>query len=307
MNEKGNLMNIGYLGDGTLAATALRGLSGGHQVLSFNPNKNSTLEGGRATAVSNLSEVARSCNVIFVSLGSHAEVRKALFATGGLAQLLEPGKILVDQTPADPDQTRALADELRRTGVVLIDAPIHCERMDAVTDAAAIMCGGPADIVDSVRPLLESICGKVVYCGETGNGQAARLVVAAVAVCNRLITYECAAVGVKNGLAVEHMATVLNRSSGYNSASARILPVLAAGGETADIAISDVVNDLKMASGMGMKYNAPMLIANAACCIVEGAATELGGTESLDAMVKIFQATTGIDFENPKTWGIGGA
>lgn len=295
-------MNIGYFGNSPLAAAAARRLIEEHRVIVFGPVGNRALEESGAAVAENLAHLARSCDVIFIGLGSQAEVREALFASDGLAQALSAGKIVIDQTPGDPDQTRTIADELRKRDVVLLDAPIHYERVDATPDTAAIMCGGPVDTVESVRPLLESICPKVVYCGDTGNGQATRLVVAAVAACNRLVTYECAAVGVQNGLAIEHMATVLNRSSGYNSASARILPVLATGGRIADVSLGAVVEDLKMASRLAMRCGAPMLVANLASCIIEGAATELGASSSLDEIARIFEAAAGIDFEDAKTW-----
>lgn len=298
-------MNIGYLGNSPIATAAARTLIEGHRVIVFGPIYNRTLEESGAVVAENLAHLARSCDVIFIGLSSQAEVREALFASDGLAQALSAGKIVIDQTPGDPDQTRAIGDELRKRGVVFLDAPIHCERADAMPDTAAIMCGGPIDRVESVRPLLEAICPKVIYCGDTGSGQAARLVVAAVAACNRLVTYECAAVGVQNGLAIEHMATVLNRSSGYNSASARILPVLATGGRTADVSLGAVVEDLKMASRLAMRCGAPMLVANLASCILESAATELGATSGLDEITRIFEAAAGIDFKDEKTWGTG--
>ena len=123
--------------------------------------------------------------------------------------------------------------DLNDIGITLVDAPLHTENTEAIADASAIFFGGPADVLGSVRPILEAVCPKVIHCGDAGSGHAMRLVVAAIAACNRLITYECAAMGAKNGLTVADMATVLNKSSGYNSASARVLPALAANAQTA--------------------------------------------------------------------------
>jgi 3-hydroxyisobutyrate dehydrogenase len=46
----------------------------------------------------------------------------------------------------------------------------------------------------------------LVYCGDTGNGHVAKLIQNAVASCNRLLTYEAAAMGVKYGLKLADMA-----------------------------------------------------------------------------------------------------
>lgn len=253
------LMKIGYVGDGPLAAAAARRLAQSHSLVH--------------------APAAAKCDVIFICAASQSEARDALFSLG-----LSSGKIVIDQTPRDPDETRANAQEFRKHGVVLLDAPIHCERTEAMPEATAITCGGPAEAFASVRPLLECITPKVVYCGEAGSGQAARLVICAVAACNRLVTYECAAVGVKNGLAMEHMAEVLNRSSGYNSAAARVLPALASGGRTTDTTLGAMIEDLGLASRLAMRCGAPLLVANVGRSIFELAAAELGANASLDAL-----------------------
>ena len=245
-----------------------------------------------------LAELARSSDVIIAFLSSHRDLREMLFATGGLAQGLSPGKIVIDQSSADPEQTRKLSDELQAQGVVLIDAPMHTERLETVPEAAAIMCGGPSEAVQSLRALLECLCPKVIYCGDTGNGHAMNLVVSAVAACNRLVTYECATVGIKNGLALEHMALVLNKSSGYNSASARLLPVLSSGARVSDVPLGNTVETLKLATQLAMRHGAPMLVASLACAILEGAMTILGRGANLDETARIFEASAGINFRD---------
>ena len=261
-------MKVGYVGNGPLATAAARRLAQTHEVV-------------RADAW--------NCDVIFVCAASPDDVRDMLFPSRGIAHGLVPGKIVVDQTPGDPDEARANGQELRGHGVVLVDAPIHCERIDAIPEATAITCGGPAEVMPTVRPLLECITPKVVYCGDTGNGQAARLVISAVAACNRLVTYECAAVGAKNGLAMEHMAEVLNKSSGYNSAAARVLPVLATGGQTTDLTLGTMVRELRMVSRLAVRCGAPLLVANVGRSIFEAAAAELGANASLDEVGRLLE------------------
>jgi len=285
-------MKVGYVGGERIGAAVMGRLAGAHEVIALTGS-----DAGSSAWTGNRLAV-RDCDAIIISLTLHDEVRDALLGSGGIAKELGKGKVIIDQTPADPDQARILSKELLSQGVVVLDAPIHCENVDAMPEGAAIMCGGPSDAFDAMRPLLESICPKVIYCGESGNGQAARLVVGAVAACNRLITYECASVGVKNGLAIEHMATVLNKSSGYNSASARVLPVLAAGGRTTDTSLEIVADELKLASRMAMRCGAPLLVANVAASMYEGAAKALGEKATLDDMSRIFEVSAGVDFED---------
>ena len=127
-------------------------------------------------------------------------------------------------------------------------------------------------------------------------GRTCHLVVSAVAACNRLVTLECATIGLKNGLSLGDMATVLDASSGYNSAIARVLPALETAARTADVDLGSAVKELKLAVELGKRSSAPMLVANVACATFEGAANVLGNDATIDAMSRVYEAAAGVAF-----------
>jgi 3-hydroxyisobutyrate dehydrogenase len=297
-------MKIGYAGKGPLAAATARGLAKSHQVVVFASHHDRALLESGAAPATNVGELARSCDAIVLSLESQAAVGDLLLGSQGIANALGRGKIVIDMTAGDPDEARSLSRGLEKLGVTLLDAPIHCERSEELSEVAAIMCGGPADVVESMRPVLEAICPNVVYCGESGHGHAAKLVVAAVAACNRLITYECACVGIKAGLAIEHMAAVFNKSSGSNSATARVLPGLGVNASTTDVSLSASLEELKLASRLAMRCGAPFLIANHASSVAQAAASQFGDAATLDAIARLFEASSGIEFANRESSGV---
>ncbi|MBK7472511.1 MAG: NAD(P)-dependent oxidoreductase [Betaproteobacteria bacterium] len=290
-------MDVGYVGSGWLATAAASRLAGAREI--FVCGRFATTVKGSAARADSLTGLARRCNVVFVDLGSQEAARNALFGPDGMESSLAAGTIVVDQSVGDPDETRAMAARLAERGVVLLDAPIHCERAAEMPEATAILCGGPQDAVDAVRPLLEIICPRVVHCGDTGSGHAMRIVTGAVAACNRLVTYECAAIGVTNGVALQDLATVITQSSGYNSATARVLPVLGAGGRTADVELAAAAHELGLAARLARRTGAPMVIANLVGCLVESAAAAHGKSATLDALARIHERGAGIDFSRP--------
>lgn len=292
-------MNIAILGSSPLAAVVANRLVNAHALhVVAEPWSRPLLEAG-ATAVASLAELARRCDVIVVCAASMAEARERLLGRGGVCEGLSAGKIVIDQTVGDPDDASALSAALGKLGVRLIDAPMHFERIEALHDTSAILCGGPSDAFAAVRPVLDAIGPKVVHCGESaGSGQAARLVVATVAACNRMITYECAAMGLRNGLSVSDMATVLNRCSGANSGTARVLPALAAGGRSADIPLDSVVNDLTRASRLAIQVDAPMLIGNLVRSLLQAESNALGASAHLDDTFRVFTNAAGSHAAN---------
>ena len=140
-----------------------------------------------------------------------------------------------------------------------------------------------------------------MHCGDSGHGHAAKLVVAAVAACNRLITYECACVGIKSGLSVEHMAAVFNKSSGYNSATARVLPNLGGKAQSSDISVGECLQELKLATRLAMRCGAPLLIANHASSVLQTAVSRFGAAATLDAIAGLFEASSDMEFANAES------
>jgi 3-hydroxyisobutyrate dehydrogenase len=240
--------------------------------------------------------MARECDVIFICVPTSAIVKEVVFGKGGLAEGLAPGKILVDQTTGDPTITRAIAADLEKLGVALVDAPVSGGPRGAVAGTIAIMCGGPADAYAAVRPVLESISPNIIHCGQTGNGHVAKLINNAVASCNRLLTYEAASIAVKSGLKLSDVSAVINKSTGWSGATERILPVLSEGKATADFQLALMAKDLKLAARMGMDCGAPMMVTNAVRSLFEIGAHELGGTCNLDDMARLFESMGDVNF-----------
>jgi len=285
-------MNVGILGSSALAVAVARRLATGHRVHVLSHERSGELAYGSVTTVAGTAELARTCKVLLVCAASGGA---SLWQQSGGADSgaeLPSGTIVIDMTAGDPEHARGVAASLQQRGVSFIDAPLHCELYGALPDTAAVTCGGPADAIESVRPLLEAICPKVIYFGEAGSGRAAGLVVATVAAANRMVTYETAAMGFRNGLSVEDMGTVLTRCSGNNSGTVRVLPAIATGGQTADVSLRSVVADLTAASQLAARVGAPMLIGNLVRSLLQAESNRLGAAAGLDDSFSFFHEAT---------------
>jgi len=291
-------LRIGYVGLGVMGGALTQRLMLSCQMRIFDVRQevvDSFVSAGAQT-VTDLPTMARECDVIFICVPTSAIVKEVVFGKGGLAEGLAPGKILVDQTTGDPTITRAIAADLEKLGVALVDAPVSGGPRGAVAGTIAIMCGGPADAYATVRPVLESISPNIIHCGQTGNGHVAKLINNAVASCNRLLTYEAASIAVKSGLKLSDVSAVINKSTGWSGATERILPVLSERKATADFQLALMAKDLKLAARMGMDCGAPMMVTNAVRSLFEIGAHELGGTCNLDDMARLFESMGDVNF-----------
>jgi 3-hydroxyisobutyrate dehydrogenase len=100
------------------------------------------------------------------------------------------------------------------------------------------------------------------------------------------------------------MAAVFNKSSGYNSATARVLPALKVNAPTSDVSLAANLDELKLASRLAMRCGAPFLIANYATSVAQAAASQFGDAATVDAIARLFEASSGIEFANRKTSGV---
>ena len=287
------MTTIGLAGSGEVAAFVTRQLARKYALRVLNTGDVSLLCEG-AAEVHDIAALATGADIVVLCTDSD-EVRTTLLRSPDWLKASSAEKrILIDMGQGDPDETRTLAKDLGDAGIMLVDAPLYTENTATVPDASAIFFGGPTTVLDSVQGILDAVCPKVIHCGDAGNGHAMRLVVAAIAACNRLITYECAAMGVRNGLTLPDMATVLNKSSGYNSASARVLPALTANEQTADVTLGSWADDLRKASALGMRYGAPMLIATMARSTLDAAANRLGASSTVDRLAEVWEIDAGL-------------
>ncbi|WP_128002663.1 NAD(P)-binding domain-containing protein [Piscinibacter defluvii] len=274
------LQTVGLVGRTPVAALVARRLSDSCRVVALD-----ALEG--AEPVDSLAALGARTNLVLLAGDG---------LPAGLAAALSPGATVVDLMPGDPAHARRLAAEFAQRGIAFVDAPLHCEQLAVFPAEAAIFCGGAAAAVADVQPLLQRLGAQVLACGELGSGQVMYAIVAGIAACNRLISYECAAMGVQNGLTVADMATVLNRCSGANSATARVLPVLVAGSRTSDAPLATVAGELALCTQLARRAGAPALLAHQAAAQVLAASRTLGAEATLDDLRALVEQGSGIRF-----------
>ena len=285
-------MEIGYVGLGAMGGALARRLmlSKKLHVLDLRPEVVETFAGNGAIPAQNGAALAQTCDVVMLCLPRGSNVRQAIFGEGGLIEGLEPGKILVDQTSGDPDETRAMAAELAEKGITLIDAPVSGGPEGADAGTIAIMVGGPVEAFEKVKPVLEAISPNIDHCGDIGNGHVVKLVNNTIAACNRLAMYEAVAMGRKYGLSLQTMSDVINKSSGRSGATERALPAMLEGKQASNFAIGLMLKDVGLATKLGNNCGAPMMLANIARGLLQAGTYELGESANLDDITAQIEA-----------------
>ncbi len=171
------MSKIGFVGLGIMGRPmALNLIKGGHEV--FLHTRRSVPDdlidaGGKACA--NGREVAEKADLIITMVPDTPDVRRALFDEGGIAAGLLPGKIVIDMSSISPIETKTFAKRINDLGCAYLDAPVSGGEVGAKNATLSIMVGGPEDVFDKVRPVLETMGKNITRVGDNGDGQTAKV------------------------------------------------------------------------------------------------------------------------------------
>ena len=103
-------------------------------------------------------------------------VESVLFGPQGVEQSLAEGMTIVDSSTISPSATRKFAERIHARGGQYVDAPMTGSKVAAESGTLIFIVGGEDAVIASLKPLFAAM-GKVFFrVGETGKGQAAKLV-----------------------------------------------------------------------------------------------------------------------------------
>ena len=170
------MATIGFAGLGHMGTPMVGRLAAaGHllRVYDVDPAARARHEGMDGVAVvGQVTEIADGADVVILMLPDSAVVAQVLLADG-LLEHVAASAVVIDMSSSVPARTRELAAAAAQRGVTLIDAPVSGGVAGARSGSLTIMAGGPAEILDQVRPVLEVLGSHVVHAGDmVGAGHA---------------------------------------------------------------------------------------------------------------------------------------
>jgi 3-hydroxyisobutyrate dehydrogenase-like beta-hydroxyacid dehydrogenase len=169
-------MKVAFLGLGIMGRSMATNLvKAGHEVAVWNrtPGKEE-VEGARTA--SSPAEAARGVDVIWMCVSDTKAVEGVLFGEQGAQESLTEGMIIADSSTISPSATRQFAERVRAKGVRYVDAPMTGSKTGAANGTLIFMVGGEESAIEKLKPLFAVMGKKIFQMGETGKGQATKLV-----------------------------------------------------------------------------------------------------------------------------------
>ena len=202
-------LGLGHMG-GPMAANLV---AAGHTVRAFDPVaalKEAAAEKG-AQAFDSGAEAVAEADVVITSLPNGAVV-KAVYAEALPAA--REGALFIDTSTISVDDAREIHTQAAERGIAQLDAPVSGGVKGATAGTLAFMVGGEDDAVERARPVLEPLAGKIIHCGASGTGQAAKLCNNMVLAVQQIVAGEAVVLAEKLGLSAQALFDVITGATG---------------------------------------------------------------------------------------------
>lgn len=190
-------------------------------------------------------------DLVILMLPSSAVVEAVVDGTDagvGLADVLQPGTLVVDMSSSEPARTQALAERLAALDLRLVDAPVSGGVRGAVAGTLSVMTGGSRSDLAELAPLLDHLAKNIVHVGPVGAGHAAKALNNLVSAASVSVTVEALRVAEAFGIAPETMTTVLNGSSGRsNTSENKVVQFMTNGSFGSGFALQLMAKDVRIA------------------------------------------------------------
>lgn len=184
-----------------------------------------------AREVKDPAEIARESDVIMTCVSDSPVLERVV---DELLPGARAGQVLIDLTTADPVATRRLAARLADAGVRMLDCPMTLTPKEAWEGTLNLLVGGEADLLEEMRPLLETFSVKIFHAGLVGAGHSLKLINNVLSLGTTALVVEAVVTAVKAGIDPRLLHDVVTISGGDSRVFRRMLPFLwgegAAGG-----------------------------------------------------------------------------
>ena len=204
-------MRIGFIGLGNMGAPMAHNLAkAGHTVLGFDTQN---LKVEMVEVVQTARDCAESAEVVITMLPNGKILKSVADET---IQYMKEGSIFLDCSTVDVASAKSVAEIAKNHAVIPLDAPVSGGIGGAKEGTLTFMVGGPDEGFIKVNELFDIMGQKAVHCGDSGNGQSAKICNNMILGATMIATCEAFALADKLGLDREAMFDVVSTSSGYS-------------------------------------------------------------------------------------------
>ena len=220
-------MKVGFIGLGNMGLPMAEGLvAAGFEVAGFDV---APISSDAVRLADTAREAVAGAEAVILMLNRGDIVADVL---SDILPVMAAGAHVIDCSTIDVASARANEASCKAHHIPYLDAPVSGGVAAAAAGSLTFMVGGTKEALDFAMPLLEVMGQKIVHCGDSGAGQAAKI-------CNNMIlgitmigTCEAFALADKLGLSRQKMYDVVSGASGQSWSMTSYCPAKGVGPQT---------------------------------------------------------------------------
>jgi 3-hydroxyisobutyrate dehydrogenase-like beta-hydroxyacid dehydrogenase len=161
-------------------------------------------------------DMAAACDIVGLCVSTDEDVLQLV--AGGLLEALRAGSVVVNHGTGIPANAVRLTNICAPAGVEVLDAPVSGGRPATEERRLTTMVGGPQRVAERCEPVFSSFSRHVVYLGDAGAGQTAKLFNNALLMMNQASIAEIVNLATERGLDPTRLVDVLKLGSASSAA-----------------------------------------------------------------------------------------
>lgn len=293
-------MKIGFVGLGIMGKPMSKNLvKAGYELVVCDLNEASVgeLVALGASAAKNPAEVAKQCSVIITMLPNSPHVRSVCLGEGGIIETGSEGTVVIDMSSIDPVESKKIGAELSKKGIEMMDAPVSGGEPKAIDGTMSVMVGGSKENFDKFYDLLMAMAGSVVYVGNLGAGNVAKLANQVIVALNIAAVSEALTLAVKNGADPELVYQAIRGGLAGSTVLDAKAPMMMAHNFKPGFRIELHIKDLNNALNAGHATNTALPLTSQVMEIMQALKNDGCSTEDHSAIVKYYEKISAVSVE----------
>ena len=234
-------------------------------------------------------EAAKDADIVITCVTDTPDVEAVLLGPSGVIESAREGLICIDMSTISPEATQQMAQTLSEKGVVLLDAPISGGEVGAIEAKLSIMVGGPKEIFEQVRPILETMGRTITHCGPVGSGQMTKLANQVMVIHTIMSIAEGLAFAEKAGLDLETTHAVTCGGAAYSHSLKVLGAKILTGDMNPAFRVDLQLKDLRLVMETAQKIGQPLPGTKLAMELLQKLSEQGRGKDGTQALVDVIR------------------
>ncbi|KAF2359116.1 3-hydroxyisobutyrate dehydrogenase NAD-binding domain [Trinorchestia longiramus] len=205
-------------------------------------------------------EVTEACDVVVSGLPKPPDVVEAAEGSEGILAGLSGGKVWVDHSTTDTDNTARFAQEAKAKGAYVLEAPITGGLSTLKRGHMVAYLAGDKQVADAVLPLMDCSYQRTIYCGEIGSAMMVKVVSNLLAAVHLIAMSEVLMLAKRGGMDLKLFWEAIRASAGHSFVWDTGAPFVLQGSYEPGFTLDLFCKDMQLGYDMARKFRVPMPI-----------------------------------------------